>query len=961
MLRVANIVLRDGYVTLKNAFTDSFPSVEYNVTYARRRFLQMPLACIRVDYRAGISECFLIEYYPSANYSSIQALIKTIMQKNNSSNSDPISKDVVKSLLSLCQSDRERECLRFAVFKGSGLSATQARKRYGFESMSRRSKAVEDALQHAKYIRESIDDLAQSKDHSMLKALGIPSGDIDSDSGSDQSTDDEQSEFNLSESDQQIETVQYDLPAILEITRNSLFNFFEIAEQLKKCPLSHSSILDLLKPELTQEECNQLQISYEAYCVDEQLNAEMKSRDVNAINGDIVTDSESDDASELLQIKTPLDDPVKKLVQKKRKSIKLKASRLKAKRIAEQNFLRRKVSRKVKGIVTDFPDIGNTIEEFVKQNNVGADQWRRTGVLTFDGNIRNAKRVTYERIRQHLQSVYKRTFSYGTTVQLCVARNKRRKSSARYKGLAQVTTRRARKGFQLRYNPDFHWSCALYRGLQYIELTDGRSIINVNRDDAAGFRLDTLATNKQYAAPAVRGSDVLTTHTDYVNRYRSVLQTTSYNFTGTATTLEFCAGVVKAQPLFPKSPAQHAADFEMLHGKEELKNVFLQPNGDRKPILCVRVDGASDEGPSHEEVQFFWTRDHILNERLATLVTTRSSGSSFLNRVELQNGCLSRGHSNLFIPSTLAGSCIEDGKINNDTLCKNLDLAIDTYISFVNKAPCGRTVIHLYKGADSTDHHMYRENLKIFLKGSKTKKEALQQKNPSLFEHFKKIWEVRSNHLVQGYPQQYIYYLLACFKPGCSHGLCQRLVGSSRDDFHWFPNGPPLSQVPLPVVDPARPWGGMSCTECKGRCAGHYLKPEQSLFSSSQPSEPPSSVLLEAFKANAATDVEELAKKVLLPTEEVQLWIRHLETVASNRRRGAEKGAKTRREKAAKSRTQPSLENDLYSCGVCNGTYQQETEEVENWIACDKCDVWFHWACVNICEEPPTFLCYNCE
>lgn len=83
----------------------------------------------------------------------------------------------------------------------------------------------------------------------------------------------------------------------------------------------------------------------------------------------------------------------------------------------------------------------------------------------------------------------------------------------------------------------------------------------------------------------------------------------------------------------------------------------------------------------------------MLNARLATLVTTRSSGSSFLNRVELQNGCLSRGHSNLFIPSTLSGSCIVDGRIDNDILCKNLDLAIDTYISFANKAPCGNTVI----------------------------------------------------------------------------------------------------------------------------------------------------------------------------------------------------------------------------------------------------------------------------
>lgn len=70
----------------------------------------------------------------------------------------------------------------------------------------------------------------------------------------------------------------------------------------------------------------------------------------------------------------------------------------------------------------------------------------------------------------------------------------------------------------------------------------------------------------------------------------------------------------------------------------------------------MRVDGASDEGPSHDEVQFFWAMDHFKNSRLMTLVTARSSGSSYLNRVELQNGCLTRGHSNVFIPSTLLGS-----------------------------------------------------------------------------------------------------------------------------------------------------------------------------------------------------------------------------------------------------------------------------------------------------------------
>lgn len=99
----------------------------------------------------------------------------------------------------------------------------------------------------------------------------------------------------------------------------------------------------------------------------------------------------------------------------------------------------------------------------------------------------------------------------------------------------------------------------------------------------------------------------------------------------------------------------------MLEKQEELKPVFLNAEtGPVKAIDCIRVDGAADEGPSHEEVQFYWIERHLLKNKVATLVTTQNNGSSYLNRVELQNGCLSQGHSNTFILSTLAGSsCIK--------------------------------------------------------------------------------------------------------------------------------------------------------------------------------------------------------------------------------------------------------------------------------------------------------------
>ena len=76
-------------------------------------------------------------------------------------------------------------------------------------------------------------------------------------------------------------------------------------------------------------------------------------------------------------------------------------------------------------------------------------------------------------------------------------------------------------------------------------------------------------------------------------------------------------------------------------------------------------------------------------------MTTRSSGSSYLNRVELQNGRLSRGHSNTFILPTLGGSCYDEstGSVDRSKLARNMDLAIDAYISRVNGCSCGEITI----------------------------------------------------------------------------------------------------------------------------------------------------------------------------------------------------------------------------------------------------------------------------
>ncbi len=112
----------------------------------------------------------------------------------------------------------------------------------------------------------------------------------------------------------------------------------------------------------------------------------------------------------------------------------------------------------------------------------------------------------------------------------------------------------------------------------------------------------------------------------------------------------------------------------MLENATNIKSAFINPlTSARKLIECIRVDGAADEGPSHEEVQFMWTARHLSKPTLATLVTARNSGSSYLNRA-------------------IGGSCMDSTQIHKERYENNMTLATDVYMNRVNGCPCGETV-----------------------------------------------------------------------------------------------------------------------------------------------------------------------------------------------------------------------------------------------------------------------------
>ena len=465
----------------------------------------MPLVSLRIGTpESGTSFTLLLERVQHVDYMRMCTTLNAL-HCAHSSLTPTIAKPMVQQLLSFAQSDRECECVRYVVFKASGLTQTQVEKKYGFQNMHERAGAIENALSEIRGIRETIDHLATIEDKAYLTTLGISPEDSSEDSDLDKLEDIEtrHSFYDCMENDYVQETVE----SATRLPPNSLkgllskcnFNCFEFTEKHPEISLRElESFLNDPKSELNEHQHHLLEQSFRAM---EVVNKEAygDNRIARAINEEVVTESESDNPDAYASLCDPLSQTGKNIIMKRRAAIRRRARRARAKVIAEQAYFSRKVSKRVSRVLKECPNIGQTIEDFVKASNVGADQWRRTGVLTFDGNTKLPMKVTYGRIKTHVEEVYQRSFSYGTIVQLCVPRNRRRCSAKRYQGVAKVTTRRARKGFTLRYNPDSHWSGSLYKGLDVIQYQDGRDIVNINRDDSSGFRLDTLTTNKQYS------------------------------------------------------------------------------------------------------------------------------------------------------------------------------------------------------------------------------------------------------------------------------------------------------------------------------------------------------------------------------------------------------------------------------------------------------------------------------
>ena len=463
-----------------------------------------------------------LEFQERVNFIRLlKVLSVTIKDQPQSVSSTPFTKEQYRRLIACADSLAERKRLRYAILQATNMSRTEAATKLGInESIENVVKEVEDSIEQQWEIQNHCEMMAKAEDAIYLQSLGIKSEEmlteleLDYSSSSDSESDNKLMDndevnalFNKPEdqttgktgvkttSYPQIPTVtqhsvfdavksttMFDINSViaLDVLKNCGYNWFEfvtcVTEEMSKCGYNDGVLNQFLIdfagqiPDLGLSEEDEKLVEHTRQAFLALRREEEIAQERNQFE---IEDSDSENEPNI----EPQPD-TDSVILKERRRIRAYWKRRAKVDIANRHFVRRKVIRSANSVALKYPDIGSVMEEFSHSCDTGADAWRRPGVMTFSGQEgkRTRKKLTFRRMQQHLEQHYKDTFSYGIVVQLCCARNRRRRSAQNYKGLAQIVHKRAYKGFNVKFNPDCHFTSALYRGLSFCHLKDGEFV-----------------------------------------------------------------------------------------------------------------------------------------------------------------------------------------------------------------------------------------------------------------------------------------------------------------------------------------------------------------------------------------------------------------------------------------------------------------------------------------------------
>ena len=83
-----------------------------------------------------------------------------------------MTKEDLKKLLLITSSEKERECIKYAIYKSSGITPTQARLRFGLENMATRASKVESSIAEASEIITAYDEITKLQVKALADCYG---------------------------------------------------------------------------------------------------------------------------------------------------------------------------------------------------------------------------------------------------------------------------------------------------------------------------------------------------------------------------------------------------------------------------------------------------------------------------------------------------------------------------------------------------------------------------------------------------------------------------------------------------------------------------------------------------------------------------------------------------------------------------------------------------------------------
>ncbi|CAH3028864.1 unnamed protein product [Porites evermanni] len=401
LVSVVKEIQEKGMVKVSETLKKYFSGNTYSSEEAVRKFMSLPVVIFELgDASKRTQTLYMIERHAGVDYIKYVELLRSASGGiDTSCSSNSINKEKLKALCELASSEKDRKLIKYAM---CGDFSNKTAKKYGLSDWNRQKDEIESSVERSKEIREAVIELACLEEKTVLRSYGI---EIESDNesiisresgescdwNSEKESDSEgESEGGQTNSEREMADCRLD-------KHSEEYNFDPDRLQKESTPLiSDVPSFDNLVFILRQNNLNWF--SFRSGRFTTVISAILQRENV-------CSDSESDNPDEWIDVDLRTE-AGKKLIQKERRRIRQKANQQAAKRVAEECLLRRKIPKRVGRVLRDYPDIGKEIENFVQSKRVGADAWRRTGILTFDGNVKQGQKVTYKRIKQHLEEKY---------------------------------------------------------------------------------------------------------------------------------------------------------------------------------------------------------------------------------------------------------------------------------------------------------------------------------------------------------------------------------------------------------------------------------------------------------------------------------------------------------------------------------------------------------------------------